>query len=149
MRLIKFTFNLGGNQMLERELTIEGILKGYDIHKKAVYLYAYDEELNILHLRDKDNHEGMSLINSINCALRDRILNKIASEDNIQINRDTLRCFIYTDGDGDFFHEVDEYFFSLENTGENPFSRVKRKDYNLLCWYEPNINARTLPDFLS
>jgi hypothetical protein len=127
----------GDHEMLERELTIKGILKGYDFPKKAVYYYAYDEEQKILHLRDRDNHEGDSLINSINSNMRDRVLKKIESEESIKINLDSLRCFIYTDGDDDglFGNEVDEYIFSLENTGENPFRRVKRTDSNLRYWY--------------
>lgn len=102
--------------------------------KVGKFYYAFDNENNVLHLRDKDNHDGTSLINSITSDFAKTVIKrKIAKE----IDFNTMRCFIYTDGDEDGFpNEVDEYVFANEGTRSNPFQPLKKEDKTLKYWYK-------------
>lgn len=78
------------------------------------FLFAYDAVNNILHLRDKDNHDEMSLINSIDSSFAHSVIREIEGDYTVSVDTDSLRCFIYTDGGDGFANEVDEYVFKHE-----------------------------------
>ncbi|MBM7585664.1 hypothetical protein JOC86_002206 [Bacillus pakistanensis] len=115
---------------------LTGIIRQEDFTHKSKFSYAFDRENHILHLRDKDDHDGASLINTIDSNFRDKVTKIVEQEYGISVNSEKVRCFIYTDGDGDFFgHEVDEYVFVYESENKNPFESVKKEDKPLLYWY--------------
>lgn len=112
--------------------------------KRGNFYWAYDDENNILHLRDKDDFKGRSLINSITANFAKSIVLFVQREIGKKIDFDTMRCFIYTDGDEDgiFPNEVDEYIFAYEGTGKNPFRPLKKEDRALKYWF--NKHNKTL-----
>lgn len=103
--------------------------------KQGNFEFAYDDENNILHLRDKDNHNEMSLINSINTDLAKTVVHIVQRDIGKEIDFNSMRCFLYTDGDGSFGNEVDEYIFSKEAKGEHAFQPLKKEDKELRHWY--------------
>lgn len=104
--------------------------------KSGNFEFAYDDENNVLHLKDKDNHDGMSLINSITTDLAKTVVHIVQRDIGKKIDFNNMRCFIYTDGSDGFANEVDEYVFAEEGTVKNPFHPLKKEDIELLHWYK-------------
>lgn len=116
--------------------------------KSGNFHWAYDDENNILHIRDKDNHDEMSLINSIDSKFAKTLVQIIESEIGKPIDFDNIRCFLYTDGGDGFGNEVDEYIFAREGTEKNCFRPLRMKDRVLKYWYKNDPIIPKDPDFL-
>lgn len=109
-----------------QELYIQGKLYEADYNRKAIFEFTYDMKNNILHLLDRDDHNGSSLINSIHSHVRDWFISKLAKQ-GIYVERETVRCFLYQDD------EITEYVFEYEKNKKHPFEHLSEmKDKALL-----------------
>lgn len=104
---------------------IQGELLEADYNRTSTFEFTYDVKHNILHLLDRDDHHGASLINSIHSHLRDWFVFKLAKQD-MDLERERMRCFLYQD------NEMAEYVFEYEGK-MNPFLDLNEmKDKELL-----------------